>query len=225
MASDSTETAPYSPIIKICGIKTTDILSEALDAGADMLGFVHFARSPRHVDIDRIGEFISLTRGVAQSVVLLVNPDNSLVAEIASLDPDWIQLHGPETPQRVGAIRAESGVAVLKAVGVGSAQDIATAPQFEAVADRILLDAKPPRGANLPGGRGITFDWGLLSTLDPALQFMLSGGLTPENVAEAVRVIRPFGLDVSSGVESAPGIKDPELIRAFIANARRQALE
>ena len=219
-APDLTTNSDYAPLIKICGIKTPDILSVALEAGANMVGFVHFARSPRHVDIDAIGELISRTRGLAQSVVLLVNPDNSLMAEIATLDPDWIQLHGPETPHRVETIRAESGVAILKAIGIASAQDIAGVSAFEAVADRILLDAKPPKGATRPGGLGVAFDWDLLGTLDSELEFVLSGGLNPENVVEAIKRVRPYGLDVSSGVESAPGEKDPALVRAFIANAR-----
>lgn len=216
-----TTDASYTPIIKICGISTPDILSATLDAGADMVGFVHFARSPRHVDIDQIGELISLSRGVAQSVVLLVNPDNSLVAEIASLDPDYIQLHGPEAPNRVETIRSDSGVSIMKAIGIGSPEDVASVEAYDAVADQILLDAKPPKGAKIPGGLGVTFDWELLKTLDSDLEFILSGGLDPKNVAEAVKMIRPYGLDVSSGVESTPGVKDPALIRAFITNARK----
>lgn len=213
----------YSPLIKICGIKSEDMLDAAIDAGADMVGFVHFPQSPRHVDIDVIGELISLTRGRIECAVLLVNPDNSLVAEIASFDPDWIQLHGPEAPNRVAAIRAEAGVPILKAVGIAGPQDVARIPDYEAVADRLLLDAKAPKTSELPGGRGVAFDWSLITGLDPELDFMLSGGLTPDNVGAALETVRPLGIDVSSGVESAPGVKDAEKIRAFVANARAAA--
>ncbi|HEY4199374.1 MAG TPA: phosphoribosylanthranilate isomerase [Devosiaceae bacterium] len=210
-------------IIKICGIKTPAILEAAIEAGADMVGFVHFARSPRHAGIETIGSLISEARGRVETCVLLVNPDNSLVAEVAALGPDWIQLHGPETPHRVEAIRAEAGVSILKALPVGTAEDLDAVTGFLDVADRIMLDAKPPKGADRPGGLGVPFDWGLLKALDPNVAFMLSGGLTPKTVAEAVRTVRPFGIDVSSGVESSPGEKDAELIASFISNARAAA--
>jgi len=217
------EAMAYSTLIKICGIRSLDVLDAAIEAGADMVGFVHFLRSPRHVELDTIGELISAARGRAESVVLLVNPDNSLVSEIAACDPDWVQLHGPETPHRVEAIRAESGLPIIKAVGIGSAEDVESLAGFHEVADRLLIDAKPHKGADRPGGLGVTFDWSLLKPLDPEIQFMLSGGLKPENVADAVTQLRPLGVDVSSGVERAPGVKDPVRIRAFIANARAAA--
>ena len=207
-------------IIKICGIKTPEILETAIDAGADMVGFMHFSRSPRHVSIEELGDLISLARGRIQTCVVLVNPDNSCVAEVAALGPDWIQLHGPETPHRVEAIRAEAGVEIMKALPIGTAEDVAHVADFVDVADGILLDAKPPKGADRPGGLGETFDWSLLKALDPSIPFMLSGGLTPQTVADAVRSIRPYGVDVSSGVESAPGVKDKRLVEAFIRNAR-----
>lgn len=207
-------------IVKICGIKTSALLEATIAAGADMVGFVHFPRSPRHISIEEIADLISQARGRIETVVLLVNPDNSCVAEVAALGPDWIQLHGPETPHRVEAIRAEAGAQIMKAVSIGSAEDVASVASFADIADRILVDAKPPKGADRPGGLGDTFDWSLLKGLDPALPFLLSGGLTPDNVADAVRTVRPLGVDVSSGVESAPGVKDVQLIEAFIRNAR-----
>jgi phosphoribosylanthranilate isomerase len=210
-------------IIKICGIRTPEILEAAIEAGADMVGFVHFPRSPRYVDIDSIGSLISQARGRVETTVLLVNPDNSMVVEVAALGPNWIQLHGSETPHRVEAIRAEAGVSILKALPIGSAEDVAAVADFAVVADRLLLDAKPSKQADRPGGLGVAFDWSLLKALDPELSFMLSGGLTPETVAKAVKSVRPFGVDVSSGVETAPGEKDPRLIRAFIDNARQAA--
>jgi len=210
-------------IIKICGIKTAAILDAAIEAGADMVGFMHFARSPRHLELDPIGELISRARGRAETCVVLVNPDNTLVAQVAALGPDWIQLHGPETPHRVAAIRDEAGIAILKACSIGSAEDVAAVAGFAECADRLLLDAKPPKDATRPGGHGASFDWGLLKALDRELSFMLSGGLTPDTVAAAIAATRPAGVDVSSGVETAPGVKDAGLVRAFITNARSAA--
>ena len=207
-------------VIKICGIKTPDMLETVIAGGADMVGFMHFQRSPRHASVEQIADLISQARGRIDTCVVLVNPDNSCVAEIAALGPDWIQLHGPETPHRVEAIRAEAGVEIMKALPIGSAEDVAHVADFIEVADRILVDAKPPKGADRPGGLGETFDWSLLKALDPSVPFMLSGGLTPQTVADAIRTVRPFGVDVSSGVESAPGVKDKRLIEAFMRNAR-----
>jgi phosphoribosylanthranilate isomerase len=211
---------PDPLIIKICGIKTPELLEAAIEAGADIIGFMHFARSPRYVDLDTLQQLISTARGRVETCVVLVNPDNSLVMEVAAFSPDWIQLHGPETPHRVEAIRDEAGIAILKALPIGGPEDIATVASYADVADRLLLDAKPPKGAERSGGLGITFDWTLLKALDPGLPFMLSGGLTPDTVADAIKLVRPMGVDVSSGVETAPGVKDAALIRAFIENAR-----
>ena len=207
-------------IIKICGIKTEAILEAAIEAGTDMVGFMHFPRSPRHLELDPIGELISLARGRVETCVVLVNPDNTLVAQVAALGPDWIQLHGPETPHRVEAIRDEAGIAILKACSIGSAEDVAAVAGFAECADRLLLDTKAPKDATRPGGTGQTFDWSLLKALDPELSFMLSGGLTPDNVAAAIAAVHPFGVDVSSGVETAPGVKDAKLVRTFIERAR-----
>ncbi len=206
--------------IKICGVRTPEVLEQTIAAGADIVGFVHFARSPRHVDIETLQTLISQARGRIQTAVLLVNPDNSCVMEVAALSPDWIQLHGPETPHRVQAIREEAGIEIIKALPIGSEADVAAVAEFADVADLILLDAKPPKGSDRPGGLGVAFDWNLLKLLDPELGFMLSGGLTPETVAEAIRTVRPMGVDASSGLETAPGVKSAALIRAFIDNAR-----
>ncbi|RYH10043.1 MAG: phosphoribosylanthranilate isomerase [Alphaproteobacteria bacterium] len=208
-------------IIKICGIKTPALLEAAIESGADMVGFMHFERSPRYVDLETLQQLISVARGRIETCVVLVNPDNSTVMEVAALSPDWIQLHGPETPHRVEAIRDEAGIAILKAVSIGSAEDVAGVAAFADVADRLLLDAKPPKGADRSGGNGVTFDWTLLKALDPELGFMLSGGLTPDTVGDAIRQVRPMGVDVSSGVETAPGVKNAELIRSFTARARQ----
>lgn len=214
---------PYQPIIKICGIKTSEMLEVAIEAGADIVGFVHFPKSPRHLDIDDIGILISEARGRVETAVLTVDPNNSAIAEIAMFDPEWLQLHGTESVSRVEDIRAEGGVPVIKALPIGAAEDVDVVAKYESIVDRILLDAKPPMKATRPGGLGEKFDWDLVKSLDPSIPFMLSGGLTPDNVAEAIKTVQPFGIDVSSGVESAPGVKDADKIRAFITNARKAA--
>lgn len=211
---------PDPLIVKICGIKTPELLEAAIEAGADIIGFMHFARSPRYVDLDTLQQLISTARGRVETCVVLVNPDNSLVMEVAAFSPDWIQLHGPETPHRVEAIRDEAGIAILKALPIGGPEDVEAVAGYADVADRLLLDAKPPKGSERSGGLGVTFDWSLLKALDPGLPFMLSGGLTPDTVADAIKLVRPMGVDVSSGVETAPGVKDAALIRAFIEKAR-----
>ncbi len=208
-------------LVKICGLSTPETLDVALAAGADMVGFVRFPKSPRHVSLD-LGHRLSLqARGRARRVVLLVNPDDEDIAQaIEAINPDLIQLHGNETPERVAEIRSMVKRPVMKALGIAEPSDLKALTSY-AGADRILLDAKPPRtAAALPGGNGIAFDWRLLNGLDPGLSFMLSGGLDPDNVAEAIRLTRPQAVDVSSGVESGPGLKDPARIEAFIRAAR-----
>lgn len=209
------------PLVKICGLSTPATLDAALEAGADWVGFVRFPRSPRHVDLETARALSSRARGRAQRVVLLVDPDDEAVAAaIEAIDPDLIQLHGCESPERVVAIRAATGRPVMKALGIATRDDLEKIPVYAAVADRILLDAKAPAGADLPGGNGTRFDWGILegAALPPGT--MLSGGLTPDNVAAALARTGLAAADVSSGVESAPGIKDPEKIAAFVAAAR-----
>jgi phosphoribosylanthranilate isomerase len=209
-------------LIKICGLSTPETLAAALDAGADLVGFVHFPKSPRHVTLDA-GRALSVqARGRAIRTALLVNPDDALLAAaVESLDPDLIQLHGSEAPERVAAIRARFGRPVMKAVGIAESADLAAVAAYAPVADRLLLDAKPPKTADaLPGGNGLAFDWRLLAGLDPATPFMLSGGLNPENVAEAVGLTGARAVDVSSGVETRPGEKDPARIEAFVKAAR-----
>ena len=211
-------------LVKICGLTTAATLDAALDAGADMVGFVFFPPSPRNVGIEAARLLGAQADGRAMKVALSVDAtDGMLAAMVEALRPDLLQLHGTETPERVVAIRTRFGIPVMKALPVGSAADLAQVPAFLDVADRILLDAKPPKGADRPGGLGVPFDWSLLKALDPAIAFMLSGGLTPDTVAEAIQRVKPFGIDVSSGVETAPGEKDERLIAAFIRNARMAA--
>ncbi|NVN88427.1 MAG: phosphoribosylanthranilate isomerase [Rhodopseudomonas sp.] len=210
-----------SVVVKICGLSTRDTLEAALQAGADMAGFVFFPASPRHVGLEVARALGQQARGRAGKVALAVDPDDALLAEIIeALQPDLLQLHGSESPERVRDIRQKFQLPVMKAVAVATSADLAGLPLYAAVADRILFDARPPKGATRPGGLGAVFDWQLLRDLDLQLPFMVSGGVTAGNVAEALRVTRAGGVDVSSGVESAPGVKDPELIRAFIRAAR-----
>lgn len=209
-------------LVKICGLSTPETLDVALAAGADMVGFVRFPKSPRHVSLD-LGHKLSLqAKGRAQRVVLLVNPDDEDIAQaIEAINPDLIQLHGTESPERVAEIRSMVKRPVMKALGIARASDLQALGPYADGVDHILLDAKPPRTAQaLPGGNGIAFDWRLLNGLDPGLSFMLSGGLNPDNVAEAIRLTKTQAVDVSSGVESGPGLKDPVRIEAFIRAAR-----
>jgi len=207
--------------IKICGLSTPETMYAALDAGADMIGLNFHPRSPRFVTPERAAELAAMARGRAAIVALLVDPSLEQAAELAErLQPDWLQLHGRETPEQLRAIKAATGLPVIKALGIAAAHDLAAVAEYAGVADLMLLDAKPPKDAAYPGGHGKTFDWGLLAALDPALGFMLSGGLDPANVGQAIVATRPWGVDVSSGVESAPGVKDIGRIRDFVAAAR-----
>lgn len=207
--------------VKICGLSTEVTVDAALAAGADLVGFVHFAKSPRHVPMERGRALSRRAKGRAARVVLLVDPDDGLVeAAIAALDPDLIQLHGRETPDRVADIRRRSGRRVMKALGVAAPADLRTVAAYRDVADRLLLDAKPPPGADLPGGNGLAFDWSILDGSDLPAGTMLSGGLSPESVAEAIGRTGLQAVDVSSGVETLPGVKDPDRIAAFVAAVR-----
>lgn len=206
--------------VKICGLSTPATLDAALSAGADLVGLVHFAKSPRHVDFETARRLSEQAKGRAERVILLVDPDDALIdAALSAVDPDWIQLHGHETPARVAAIRDRSDRPVMKALGVSTRADLDALAAYDA-ADRILLDAKPPPDADLPGGNGITFDWDLLAGLDLPAGTMLSGGLTSGNVAEALARTGLRAVDVSSGVEIRPGEKSPERIAAFITAVR-----
>jgi phosphoribosylanthranilate isomerase len=208
-------------IVKICGLSTRETLDVALDEAADMVGFVFFPPSPRHLELEVARGLGEAVKGRAAKVALTVDADDATFAGIVeALRPDLLQLHGRETAERVRDIKRKFGLAVMKALPVETAADLAALPDYRGVADRILFDARPPREATRPGGLGAAFDWHLLENLDPALPFMVSGGLHAGNVAEAVRVTRAGGVDVSSGVERAPGVKDGDMIRAFIRAAR-----
>src|SRR5829696_6535563 len=209
-------------LVKICGLNSVEALDAALGAGADLVGFVRYPRSPRHLGLDEAGILSGRAKGRALRVALTVDASDGELADIvAALDPDLLQLHGDESPERVAAIRARFGRPVMKAVGIAEESDLAALDRYAGVADRLLLDAKPPKNAEaLPGGNGLAFDWRLVAGLDPALAIMLSGGLAPENVAAAIELSGARALDVSSGIERRPGEKDPEKIERFVRAAR-----
>jgi phosphoribosylanthranilate isomerase len=210
--------------IKICGLRTREALDVSLHAGADMVGFVFFPPSPRHIDFATARELGARVRGRAKKVALSVDADDELLAAtIEALSPDMLQLHGKETPTRVLAVKTRFRLPVMKAIAVEGPDDLAGVPDFAEVADRLIFDARAPRDATRPGGLGKPFEWRFLKNLDPRVPFMLSGGLNPDNVAEAIAITRAGGVDVSSGVERAPGEKDPDLIRAFVRAARGAA--
>ncbi len=213
-----------SLIVKICGLSTPEALDVALEAGADMVGFVFFKPSPRHLLLDTARALGTRVRGRAQKVVLTVDADDALLAAVVeALRPDMLQLHGKELPARVSALKRRFGLPVMKAIPVETRGDLSAIADYATVADRLLFDARAPREATRPGGLGKSFDWRLLENLDPGVPFMLSGGLDPANVGEALRITRAPGVDVSSGVERAPGEKDPDKIRAFVRAARDAA--
>jgi phosphoribosylanthranilate isomerase len=211
--------------IKICGLSTPEALDVALESGADLVGFVFFPPSPRHLDFGAARALAKRVRGRAQRVALSVDADDAwLGASIEALAPDMLQLHGTEPPARVAAIRKKFGLPVMKAVAVEEKADLAAIAAYAGVADRLIFDARAPRAATRPGGLGKSFDWRLLENLDLQTPFMLSGGLDAGNVAEALRITRAPGVDVSSGVERAPGEKDLDKIRAFVRAVRPAAV-
>jgi phosphoribosylanthranilate isomerase len=207
--------------IKICGLKTGEALQAALSGGASHVGFIFFGKSPRNIAPAEAGRLRKAATGRAKAVAVTVDADDAtLDAIVAEMAPDMLQLHGHETPERVAAVKARHGLPVMKAFSVRDVADLAAIKPYRGVADLFLFDAKPPRGAELPGGNGVPFDWRVLAALDPDLRYMLSGGLNAGNIGEALRRVSPAGIDISSGVESAPGIKDVALIEAFFGAVR-----
>ncbi|KAB0682904.1 phosphoribosylanthranilate isomerase [Aureimonas leprariae] len=202
--------------IKICGLSTAETIERASARGATHVGFIHFPKSPRHLSLDAMAALRPLVPPGVKLVVVTVDADDATLGAIAArVRPDMLQLHGHETPERLAEVKRRTGLPAMKALSVGSAADLDAVAAYRPVADAILLDAKRPKGSELPGGNGVSFDWRLLAALDPATRYMLSGGLHAGNVAEALALVSPAGIDVSSGVESAPGVKDVALIEAF----------
>lgn len=211
--------------VKICGLTQPDHMRAAVEAGARYVGLVFFPKSPRNISVATAAELVAeVPVGIAK-VGLVVNPsDEALEAMLSRVPLDILQLHGAESPDRVADVKARFGLPVMKAVGVAQAEDLSKLETYFSVADQILVDAKAPKGADLPGGNGVTFDWRLIAGRRWPIPWMLAGGLTPENVAEAVRLTGARQVDVSSGVESAPGVKDPGKIRAFLAAAENSPI-
>lgn len=212
-------------LVKICGITERATLDVLARAGVAFAGFVHFARSPRHLSPDRLTDLTKQAPAGLCKVLLTVNPSDDLLDTLLTHAPiDMLQLHGSESPERVTALRARYGLPVMKAVGVRDAQDLAAVVAYGKVADQLLIDAKPPEGA-LPGGNGLSFDWDLIARQKFAVPWMLAGGLTAANVAAAITCTGAQMVDLSSGVESRPGVKDPALIEAFCAAAHAQTMD
>jgi phosphoribosylanthranilate isomerase len=207
--------------VKICGLKTPETIAVALRGGASHVGFIFFPKSPRYVDPPRAGELRKAARGRAMAVAVTVDADDpTLDAIVSAMAPDMLQLHGKETPKRVREIKARHGLPVIKALAVERKEDLEAAAPYAGIADRLLLDAKPPKGSELPGGNAAAFDWAILAGLPAGTDYLLAGGIHPGNVAQAIAVADPPGIDVSSGVESAPGVKDIGRIEALFAAIR-----
>jgi phosphoribosylanthranilate isomerase len=208
-------------LIKICGLKTPEALDVALESGADMVGFVFFPPSPRTIGWEAARTLGARVHGRAGKVALTVNAtDETLGAIVEALQPDMLQLHGSEPPERVAVVRSRFGLPVMKALPIAERSDLSPIRIYAKVADRLIFDARAPESATRPGGLGRPFDWTLLKGVDVGIPFMLSGGLDADNVAEALRITNAPGVDVSSGVERSAGVKDPAKIRAFIRAAR-----
>ncbi len=204
--------------IKICGLSTPETVAAALDGGASHVGFIFFAKSPRNVTPEQAGRLRGAAKDRALAVAVTVDAsDAELDRIVAAMAPDMLQLHGAETPQRVRDIKARYGLPVMKAFSISEAADLDKTAPFAGIADRFLFDARPPKNSELPGGNGVSFDWTLLESLPEGTDYLLSGGLNASNVGEAIRLSHPPGLDVSSGVESAPGVKNETLIARFFA--------
>lgn len=213
------------PIIKICGLKTIDALEASIEGGADLAGFVFFEKSPRHLTLDVANTLAARAAGRIGTVALTVDAsDEALAAIVDAIRPDFLQFHGRETPERVREAKARFQLPVIKAIGVGAPEDLLAAKVYRE-ADILLYDAKPSPAADRPGGLGRAFDWSLLTGAPRGRPWLLSGGLTPESVAEALRATGAPGVDVSSGVESAPGQKDRSLIAAFLRAVRAASPE
>ena len=207
--------------IKICGLSTEPALQTAIGEGAALIGLIFFEKSPRNVSIADAARLAEAARGKAKIVAVTVNADDAFLDEmIPSVQPDILQLHGNESPERVAELKVRIGLPVIKALAIREAPDLERINPYLGVADRFLLDAKAPEGSDLPGGNGVSFDWNLLGALDREVDYMLSGGLDVANVTEALVVSGATAIDVSSGVEAAPGVKDIAKITAFIKTVR-----
>lgn len=204
-------------LAKICGLSEPETLEVALESGAAFVGAVIFEKSPRHIPPREAGYLFERARRHARIVAVVVNPDDRLLSEIAlTLRPHFIQLHGSETPERAHEVRRLTGAGIIKALSIRDEADLAPVADWAEVVDHILFDAKPPKGSELPGGVGASFDWNLMAGRQLPASWFLAGGLDPQNIAQAIQLTGAPLVDVSSGVETTPGVKDPDLIRAFM---------
>ncbi|PRD44333.1 phosphoribosylanthranilate isomerase [Phyllobacterium phragmitis] len=207
--------------IKICGLKTPDTIAAALNCGASHIGFIFFTKSPRNIDPETAGRLRTAAEGRAKAVAVTVDADDAtLDAIVKAVRPDMLQLHGHETPERTADIKARYHLPVMKAFSIREATDLAAITPYQGIADRLLFDAKPPKGSELPGGNGVSFDWRVLAMLDGDVDYMLSGGLNAGNITEALKATNAPAVDISSGVEIAPGEKDVRLIGEFFQAVR-----
>ncbi|MBI0167905.1 phosphoribosylanthranilate isomerase [Bartonella sp. M0280] len=210
------------PLVKICGLKTPEAIKAAIDNGAHYLGFIFFAKSPRHLSIEEAEQLRQYIKKPVKLVAVTVDADDDLISNIvAHVKPDILQLHGHESPERVKELATTYGLPVIKAFSIREQSDFDQVSAYRGIADMFLFDAKAPKGSQLPGGNGVSFDWSLLKSLDEDSQTVLSGGLNAQNVEEAIRIAAPDILDVSSGVESAPGVKDTKLIEGFFDSVKK----
>ncbi|MGV3548192.1 phosphoribosylanthranilate isomerase [Rhizobium sp.] len=207
--------------IKICGLKTPEAVDHAVALGATHVGFIFFGKSPRHIEPSDAGLLADRVRGRAKIVSVSVDADNDDLDELVSMiRPDILQLHGRESPDRVLTVKAVTGLPVWKALSISEADDLKRIDAYDGIVNRFLFDAKAPKNSELPGGNGVSFDWTLLDGLSSQIDYMLSGGLTKDNVGEAIRIAKPAGIDLSSGVESSPGVKSLEMMDEFFAAVR-----
>ena len=210
------------PLVKICGLKTPEAIKAAIDNGAHYIGFIFFAKSPRHLSIEEAELLRPLVKKPVKLVAVTVDADDELLSDIVThVKPDILQLHGHESPERVKQLATTYSLPVIKAFSIREQSDFDQVSAYRGIADMFLFDAKAPKGSQLPGGNGVSFDWSLLKSLDEDSQTVLSGGLNAQNVEEAIRIAAPDILDVSSGVESAPGVKDTKLIEGFFDSVKK----
>ncbi len=210
------------PLIKICGLKTPEAINAAIDNGAHYIGFIFFSKSPRNLSIEEAKQLRPLIKKPVKLVAVTVDADDEMLSKIvANVHPDILQLHGHESPERVKQLAKTFGLPVIKAFSIREQSDFDQVSAYRGIADMFLFDAKAPKGSQLPGGNGVSFDWSLLKSLDEDSQTVLSGGLNAQNVEEAIRIAAPDILDVSSGVESAPGVKDTKLIEGFFDSVKK----
>ena len=210
------------PLVKICGLKTPEAINAAIDNGAQYIGFIFFSKSPRNLSIEEAKQLRQYIKKPVKLVAVTVDADDDLISNIvAHVKPDILQLHGHESPERVKELATTYGLPVIKAFSIREQSDFDQVSAYRGIADMFLFDAKAPKGSQLPGGNGVSFDWSLLKSLDEDSQTVLSGGLNAQNVEEAIRIAAPDILDVSSGVESAPGVKDTKLIEGFFDSVKK----